>query len=176
MWGNLHRGFESLPLRQTSPVSEDGIACARSSADRALGCGPKGRGFESRRARQHHYDKTHRTSCLQNTAHAVLELVSCQRRDPGSGSGDGQHGRRPPVLGWRGVLADIELRGSECRPGMRTPEPQRGRDLHDGVPSDRDRRLAAGREVCRRQCQPKHRIDRARDPVIGRVASAAWGR
>ena len=29
-----------------------GIVCARSSADRALGCGPKGRGFESRRARQ----------------------------------------------------------------------------------------------------------------------------
>ena len=28
-----------------------GIECARSSADRALGCGPKGRGFESRRAR-----------------------------------------------------------------------------------------------------------------------------
>ena len=27
-------------------------SCARSSADRALGCGPKGRGFESRRARQ----------------------------------------------------------------------------------------------------------------------------
>ena len=25
--------------------------CARSSVDRALGCGPKGRGFESRRAR-----------------------------------------------------------------------------------------------------------------------------
>ena len=50
MWGNLHRGFESLPLRQTSPVNRH--QCARSSVDRALGCGPKGRGFESRRARQ----------------------------------------------------------------------------------------------------------------------------
>ena len=48
MWGNLHRGFESLPLRQPQMAQ-----CARSSADRALGCGPKGRGFESRRARQH---------------------------------------------------------------------------------------------------------------------------
>jgi hypothetical protein len=47
MWGNLHRGFESLPLRQLCTA----ISCARSSVDRALGCGPKGRGFESRRAR-----------------------------------------------------------------------------------------------------------------------------
>src|SRR5664280_2254911 len=43
MWGNLHRGFESLPLRH--------LSCARSSVDRAPGCGPGGRGFESRRAR-----------------------------------------------------------------------------------------------------------------------------
>ena len=34
-----------------SPPSRHSLACARSSVDRALGCGPKGRGFESRRAR-----------------------------------------------------------------------------------------------------------------------------
>ena len=33
-------------------ATRSGIACARSSVDRALGCGPKGREFESRRARQ----------------------------------------------------------------------------------------------------------------------------
>ena len=37
----------SNPSLSASPA----ISCARSSADRALGCGPKGRGFESRRAR-----------------------------------------------------------------------------------------------------------------------------
>src|SRR6266566_10016912 len=36
-----------------SAKSRRSVACARSSVDRALGCGPKGRGFESRRARQH---------------------------------------------------------------------------------------------------------------------------
>ena len=56
MWGNLHRGFESLPLRQ---VLRRTIACARSSADRASGCGPEGRGFESRRARHHSTHRTH---------------------------------------------------------------------------------------------------------------------
>ena len=35
-------------------ASRHSVAGARSSVDRALGCGPKGREFESRRARQHH--------------------------------------------------------------------------------------------------------------------------
>src|SRR5689334_7605934 len=55
MSGNRHRGFESLPLRQPLPgphrVARAGMAGARSSVDRASGCGPEGRGFESRRAR-----------------------------------------------------------------------------------------------------------------------------
>jgi hypothetical protein len=48
---NLFRGFESLPLRHRS--ARDRVTGARSSVDRALGCGPKGRRFESSRARQH---------------------------------------------------------------------------------------------------------------------------
>ena len=49
LWGNLLRGFESPPLRQS--FRRISASCARSSADRASGCGPEGRGFESRRAR-----------------------------------------------------------------------------------------------------------------------------
>ena len=37
-------------------ASRHSVACARSSVDRALGCGPKGREFESRRARHSHDD------------------------------------------------------------------------------------------------------------------------
>ena len=52
---NLFRGFESLPLRHRSDSRTDRAAAfdpgARSSVDRALGCGPKGRRFESSRAR-----------------------------------------------------------------------------------------------------------------------------
>ena len=44
----------SNPSLSASPHS---IACARSSADRALGCGPKGRWFESSRARHHSRSK-----------------------------------------------------------------------------------------------------------------------
>ena len=45
------------PMARRSVASDvggvGGNKCARSSVDRALGCGPKGREFESRRARHH---------------------------------------------------------------------------------------------------------------------------
>ncbi len=57
---NVLRGFESLPSRRTAAVRRETrrlVQCAQracSSGDRALGCGPKGRRFESCQAYQLH--------------------------------------------------------------------------------------------------------------------------
>ena len=68
----------SNPSLSASPRS---IACARSSVDRALGCGPKGRGFESRRARQHSRSEEALMQGLFPSG-ARSAALSCNERDP----------------------------------------------------------------------------------------------
>ena len=127
VWGNLHRGFESLPLRQP-PAS-----CARSSVDRALGCGPKGRGFESRRARQ-----TPRRcgASPAGSRHDRSKLDEIPRRRPTTDDALESAGAQPIVGGANPTELDVDGTASRTndQPGLDRERsivaPRRGLAIH----------------------------------------------
>ena len=88
--------------------------CARSSVDRALGCGPKGREFESRRARQNHKARA--------KPHGLLTEERPGRRDP-TNFLNGLVERDRALDEKQHELSSLRRRrpGSGCRPSSRSP-------------------------------------------------------